>query len=112
VTPLVPKPLTSGAKADGRFGKQDFVYDPGQDVYRCSGGETLTWRYLGVEEGLKLHNYWTTICAGCALKSKCTPAISSLHADFQRPVFAHPLSQRGDLVLQPRRVEGQEPGFR
>ena len=27
VTPLVPKPLTSGAKADGRFGKQDFVYD-------------------------------------------------------------------------------------
>jgi hypothetical protein len=29
VTPLVPKPLTSGAKADGRFGKQDFVYDPG-----------------------------------------------------------------------------------
>ncbi len=24
VTPLVPKPLTSGAKADGRFGKQDF----------------------------------------------------------------------------------------
>ena len=27
VTPLVPKPLTSGAKAHGRFGKQDFVYD-------------------------------------------------------------------------------------
>jgi transposase len=25
VTPYVPKPLTSGAKADGRFGKQDFV---------------------------------------------------------------------------------------
>jgi hypothetical protein len=24
-TPYVPKPLTSGAKADGRFGKQDFV---------------------------------------------------------------------------------------
>ena len=28
VTPYVPKPLTSGAKADGRFGKQDFVYWP------------------------------------------------------------------------------------
>ncbi len=26
VTPYVPKPFTSGAKADGRFGKQDFVY--------------------------------------------------------------------------------------
>jgi transposase len=42
VTPLVPKPLTSGAKADGRFGKQDFIYDPQEDAYRCPAGETLT----------------------------------------------------------------------
>jgi hypothetical protein len=28
VTPYVPKPLTSGSKAAGRFGKQDFVYIP------------------------------------------------------------------------------------
>jgi hypothetical protein len=74
VTPLVPKPLTSGAKADGRFGKQDFVYDAGEDVYRCPAGEKMTWRYSNVEEGRKLHNYWTTKCFGCALKSKCTPA--------------------------------------
>jgi transposase len=26
ITPFVPKPLTSGSKAEGRFGKQDFVY--------------------------------------------------------------------------------------
>lgn len=37
MTPLVPKPLTSGAKAKGRFGKQDFVYVPEEDAYRCSG---------------------------------------------------------------------------
>jgi Transposase domain (DUF772) len=54
VTPLVPKPLTSGAKADGRFGKQDFVYDAGEDVYRCRAGEKLTWRYWNVEAGRKL----------------------------------------------------------
>ena len=35
VTPIVPKPLTSGAKADGRFGKQDFIYQPETDTYRC-----------------------------------------------------------------------------
>ena len=40
ITPLVPKPMTSGAKADGRFGKQDFVYLPEQDAYRCPAGET------------------------------------------------------------------------
>jgi transposase len=28
MTPLLPKPLTSGAKADDRFGKQDFVPCP------------------------------------------------------------------------------------
>ncbi len=49
VTPYVPKPLTSGAKADGRFGKQDFLYVPEQDVYRCPAGQLLprhmtTWR--------------------------------------------------------------------
>src|SRR5271155_957690 len=74
VTPLVPKPLTSGAKADGRFGKQDFVYFAGEDVYRCPAGEKLTWRYWNVEAGRKLHNYWTTKCAACTLKPKCTPA--------------------------------------
>jgi hypothetical protein len=28
ITVTLPKPMTSGAKADGRFGKQDFVYLP------------------------------------------------------------------------------------
>jgi transposase len=28
VTPIVPKPLTSGAKANGCFGKQDFILSP------------------------------------------------------------------------------------
>src|SRR6202045_61452 len=34
VTPFVPKSLTSGAKAEGRFGKQDFLYIPEDDTYR------------------------------------------------------------------------------
>ena len=52
VTPIVPKPLTSGAKADGRLGKQGFVYDPQEDAYRCPGGEKLTRRFTTVEAGL------------------------------------------------------------
>jgi hypothetical protein len=39
VTVTLPKPMTSGAKAQGRFGKQDFVYLPEEDVYRCPAGE-------------------------------------------------------------------------
>ena len=32
------KPMTSGAKAEGRFGKQDFVYVAEDDAYRCPAG--------------------------------------------------------------------------
>jgi transposase len=72
VTPYVPKPLTSGAKAKGRFGKQDFVYQPEEDAYRCPAGETLTRRFTSVEQDMNLHVYWTTRCADCPLKSRCT----------------------------------------
>lgn len=34
VTPICPRPLTSGAKAEGRWGKQDFRYEPDTDTYR------------------------------------------------------------------------------
>jgi len=41
ITVTLPKPLTSGAKSEGRFGKQDFAYLPEEDVYRCPAGERL-----------------------------------------------------------------------
>ncbi len=75
VTPYVPKPLTSGAKADGRFGKQDFVYVPEQDVYRCPAGELLSRRMTTVEKGQTLHRYWNpSSCRTCPLKAQCTPS--------------------------------------
>ena len=39
IIPLVPKPLTSNSKAEGRFDKRDFVYDPAADAYQCPAGE-------------------------------------------------------------------------
>src|SRR5580658_4240420 len=72
VTPYVPKPMTSGSKAKGRFGKQDFVYRPDDDTYRCPAGETLTRRFTSLQDGKNLHTYWTSNCAGCPLKGQCT----------------------------------------
>ena len=68
----LPKPQTSGAKAAGRFGKQDFVYVAADDVYRCPTGERLTYRYTNVEDGKTLRRYWTGNCKTCALKAQCT----------------------------------------
>jgi transposase len=72
ITVTLPKPMTSGAKSAGRFGKQDFVYIPGDDVYRCPAGEQLTYRYTSEEDGKTLYRYWTTACATCLLKAQCT----------------------------------------
>ena len=107
VTPLVPKPLTSGAKADGRFGKQDFVYDAGEDVYRCPAGEKLTWRYWNVEAGRKLHNYWTTKCTGCALKSKCTPAKERRVKRWEHEAVLDAMQERLDRAPKTMRIRRQ-----
>jgi transposase len=72
ITVTLPKPQTSGAKAAGRFGKQDFVYVAADDVYRCPAGERLTYRYTNVEDGKTLRRYWTGSCKTCALKAQCT----------------------------------------
>jgi transposase len=72
ITVTLPKPMTSGAKADGRFGKQDFVYLATEDVYRCPAGEKLSYRYTNEEAGKTLRRYWTTACPHCPLKSECT----------------------------------------
>jgi hypothetical protein len=72
ITVTLPKPQTSGAKAAGRFGKQDFVYVAADDVYICPAGERLTYHYTNVEDGKTLRRYWTNNCQACALRSKCT----------------------------------------
>ena len=71
ITVTLPKPMTSGAKADGRFGKQDFAYLPSEDVHRCPAGEKLTYRYTNEEHGRTLRHYWTGACRRCPLKAQC-----------------------------------------
>jgi transposase len=75
ITVTLPKPMTSGMEAKGRFGKQDFVYLPEEDVYRCPAGERLRYYYTNLENGLRLRRYWTNACRTCALKSRCTTAV-------------------------------------
>ena len=72
ITVTLPRPMTSGAKSDGRFGKQDFIYLEKPDTYACPAGQALTYRMTTVESGKTLRRYWTTACGQCPLKSKCT----------------------------------------
>ena len=52
ITPLVPKPMTSGAKAEGRFSKADFIYLKKDDEYQCPAGERAIHRFSREEDGL------------------------------------------------------------
>ena len=36
VTPMVPRPLTSGNRAEGLYDRQDFIYFADKDAYRLS----------------------------------------------------------------------------
>jgi transposase len=74
IIPLVPKPLTSNSKAEGRFDKRDFVYDPETDEYACPAGERAIHRFATEENGLTLHKYWPSACPRCPMKAKCTTA--------------------------------------
>jgi transposase len=71
---LVPKPLTSNSKAEGRFDKRDFVYIESDDEYRCPAGERAIRRFTTIEAGLTIHKYWPSACPKCKLKSQCTPS--------------------------------------
>jgi hypothetical protein len=79
--------MTSGAKSEGRFGKQDFVYVPGEDVYRCPAGERLTYRYS---------SDWTTACLACPLKLKCTAGPERRIARWEHEHLLDAVQQRLD----------------
>lgn len=71
---VVPKPLTSNSKADGRFEKRDFQYDPATNEYECPAGERAIWRFSTVEDDMTLHKYWPSACPKCTVRSACTTA--------------------------------------
>jgi hypothetical protein len=72
ITPIMPKCLTSGNKANGLFDKRHFVYDPKSNTYQCPAGDVLIERFRSLEKGKNLINYWSSNCKQCALKSSCT----------------------------------------
>ena len=104
ITVTLPKPMTSGAKSEGRFGKQDFVYLPEEDVYRCPAGEKLKYSFTAEEHGQKLRRYTTNACRSCAIKAAPggDPSLK-----YRAPSWA--LSANADDSDRPRKAPGSNP---
>jgi transposase len=112
ITVTLPKPMTSGAKADGRFGKQDFVYKPDEDVYRCPAGETLKYYYTKEEKGQKFGMYWTNACKTCPLKAKCTPGKERRVSRWEHEAIVDDVQKRLDRnpdAMRTRRETVEHP---
>jgi transposase len=107
ITPYIPKPLTSGAKAEGRFGKQDFVYLAEKDEYRCPAGERLTWRFDNVERGLTLRNYWASTCPTCPIKPQCTTGKERRVKRWEHEAIIDAMQRRLDQAPDIMRIRRQ-----
>jgi transposase len=76
VNTYIPKPMTSGSKAQGRFSKADFVYIAKADEYRCPAGQRMHHGFDVVEDGLTMHVYARYGCGDCPMKAQCTTSNS------------------------------------
>ena len=107
ITPYVPKPLTSNSKAEGRFGKQDFVYVAEKNEYRCPAGQRLIYRYTNLEAGLKTHTYWSSHCQQCSIKSQCTTSTERRVRRWEHEDVIDAMQRRLDREPEKMRVRRQ-----
>jgi hypothetical protein len=112
ITVTLPKPITSGIEAKGRFGKQDFVYLSEEDVYRCPAGEKLSYRYTNEENGLVLRRYWTNACQSCGIKRRCTTGKERRIARWEHEHVLEAVQKRLDKnpqAMRQRRETAEHP---
>jgi len=107
ITPILPKPLTSNNKADGRFDKQDFIYIASDDEYRCPAGQRAIKRFTTIEHGMTLHKYWSSACPRCALKAQCTTSDYRRITRWEHEAVLEAMQQRLDRQPEMMRVRRQ-----
>ena len=107
VIPLVPKPITSNSRAEGRFDKRDFLYNAERNEYRCPAGETAIWRMTTIEKDRKMHRYWPSACPRCPIKSRCTPSDYRRIARWEHEQVLDDMQLRLDQNPQASRLRRQ-----
>ena len=96
ITAFVPKPMTSNAKAHGRFGKGDFIYIVKDDEYQCPAGQRAIYRFSRMEDNLDLRLYWSSACPSCALKDQCTTSSFRRIRRWEHEAVINRMQQRLD----------------
>src|SRR5215469_9048190 len=73
IAAMVPKSLTSGARADGWFDRTDFVCIAKYDQYRCPAAQRAICRFSSAERDnpMSRRTDWSGACPNCPIKSQC-----------------------------------------
>jgi transposase len=107
IAAIVPKTVTSNATAEGRFGREDFIYDAKNNEYRCPAGQRLIWRFSRIEKGLTLHRYWSSHCQQCSIKKKCTPSEQRRVSRWEHEAVLEAMQTRLDQAPESMRIRRQ-----
>jgi macrodomain Ter protein organizer (MatP/YcbG family) len=108
----LPKPMTSGIEAKGRFGKQDFRYVAEEDIYVCPAGQKLAYHYTNEENGLVLRRYWTNACQSCTIKQRCTTSNERRITRWEHELVLEAVQKRLDRnsqAMRQRRETAEHP---
>lgn len=105
VTVTLPKPVTTGMKAKGMFGKHDFRYVDDEDIYICPAGQKLSFLSHKRETGgLNLRRYGATACKACPMKARCTTAAQRVVTRWEHEHLLEDVQHRLDNNPQAMRV--------
>src|ERR1022692_2920982 len=108
LTPHVPKPQRGSSVRNGFFRKDEFRYDPDQDVYICPAGETLSPNHEGKSRDLKKIDYSNpAACPVCHLRSRCTTnrrRVSRLENEVVLDQMAARLKARPEILDRRREI--------
>jgi IS5 family transposase len=102
MTPYVPKPQRGSSVREGFFAKDEFRYDPAEDVYVCPSGEKLGRKYESKSRDLTKIDYSNrSACLACALRPRCTKTfrrVSRLENEDVLDRMAARLKARPEIV--------------
>jgi transposase len=107
ITVIVAKSNTSGGTANGRFGKDDFIYDAHNDEYRCPAGQRLTRHTTTTVRELTFHRYWYSDCKNCVIKDKCTPGNERRVTRWEDEAILEAMQSRLDHFPDAMRIRRQ-----
>lgn len=107
ITPIVSKPMTSSARSAGRFDKEDFVFNPTTDEYRCPAGSRLIRRFASIEDGHLINRYWSSDCPRCGIKEKCTPSQYRRISRYEHEASLEAMQRRIDKHPELMRIRRQ-----